>query len=79
MNNAARQIGNRASGLAMLVFGGILASTDSLILDSGAALFMMEGVGDLISGKHHYISANVLRYISRGRINLNYESEARAK
>jgi len=62
---------NRISGLAMLIFDGILTyNTNNNILDIGGAAFMIEGIGDLISGNHHHVSFNVLKYISRRNIDL---------
>ena len=67
------KIGNRVSGLGIMAFGGIVAfSTKDLLFDVGGSLFMLEGAGDLISGRHHYVSANILRYFSKGKINIRY-------
>ena len=35
-------LGNRVSGLAMLVFGAIMSTTDNVFLDIGAYAFMTE-------------------------------------
>ena len=57
----------------MLIFGGIISSTNSNLLDVGGAAFMVEGAGDLISGDHHYIMARALKCLSRGKIDITGE------
>ena len=66
------KIGNRISGLAMVVFGGILTSGDTALLYAGGAMFMAEGFSDLISGQHHYLSTSILRYFSRDKLNIDH-------
>ena len=52
-------IGNRVGGLAMGVFGMILSRGDSLFLDLGSMIFMLEGFSDMFTGNHHYLSSRV--------------------
>lgn len=51
MKEKTVRIGNRISGLAMITFGSIAMSTDNTALDVGGAIFLIEGLGDLISGE----------------------------
>ena len=72
MNEKTIRIGNRASGLAMLVFGGAIMSGGGPFIPAGA-LFATEGLGDLITGDHHYVSSKVIKYFSKGKIEIKYE------
>jgi hypothetical protein len=69
------RIGNRVSGLAMLTFGGIISfGTQGFgAEDIAGYMFIAEGLGDLISGDHHYVSSRIVKYISRGKIKINYD------
>ena len=69
------RIVNRISGLLMVVFGGISMSTDMPLLDVAGTMFLAEGVGDLISGRHHYISTGIIRYLSRGKLDIRYRGD----
>ena len=72
MNEKNVRIGNRISGLAMVVFGGAIMSGGGAFIPAGA-VFAIEGVGDLVSGDHHYVSSNVAGYLSKGKIKWEYQ------
>ena len=55
-------LGNRVAGLAKLVLGTVALSADSTLADVFGYLFIVDGFGDLVSGKHHYISSRVFRF-----------------
>lgn len=69
MNERTIKIGNRLSGLAMIAFGGIIMTSDAMQVPFviGGTAFMIEGMGDLITGDHHYVSVKVQEYIQRRR------------
>ncbi len=55
---------NRLFGGLEVVIGGIfLSSGGGPILYAGGTLFLTEGVGDIISGEHHYLGSRVVGYI----------------
>jgi len=53
-------------------FGGAIMSGGREFIPAGG-VFALEGLGDLISGDHHYVSSNVASYLSKGRINWVYQ------
>lgn len=74
------KVGNRISGLVMAVFGGIIAfNTDHIGLDIAGSLLVIEGAGDLISGRHHYLSTNLLRYFTGRKIDIRYFGDPKFK
>ncbi len=73
MNERTKKIGNRMSGLAMIAFGGIIVTADQLPFVIGGGMFMAEGVGDLIKGTHHYVSTRMIKYLSRGKFDIEYD------
>lgn len=79
MKEKTIRIGNRISGLLMITFGGIISSTNNVPLDAVATMFMCEGASDLISGDHHYASSRVIKYLSRGKLNITYDYNKYAK
>ena len=79
MEEKTRRKFNRLSGLSMMVFGGIIASAGSPLLITGGGIFLSEGIGDLISGDHHYVSSRVVKLVTRGKVNITYEGNRYAK
>ena len=76
MNERQIRIENRVSGLAMLIFGGIIGlgrgevdigSLGNILLTTGGALYATEGLSDLITGEHHYASSQIIKAISEIR------------
>jgi len=55
-------LGNRVAGLTKLLLGTVALSADSTLADVFGYLFMVDGFGDLVSGKHHYISSRIFRF-----------------
>ena len=53
-------LGNRAYGLGIALLGSYLTYKEPLAGIIGAPL-IIEGVGDLVSGKHHYISFRLFK------------------
>lgn len=72
MKEKTIRIGNRISGLAMIAFGGLVASSGVLFLIAGSSLFIAEGAGDLVTGDHHYVSSKLLKYFSNGKLDIKY-------
>lgn len=80
MNEQQIRIGNKVAGLGMIVFGGIIglargenniSNLNNLFLSAGGALFATEGLGDLITGQHHYVSSKITNYFIERR-NIRY-------
>ena len=57
----------------MIVFGGVLMMADEPSTYVAGGAFIVEGLGDLITGKHHYVSTNTIRYVTGGRIDIKYD------
>mgnify|MGYP001610624047 FL=1 len=57
------KIGNRISGLAMIAFGSIVSTGNMIPLYIGGGAFIAEGLGDFISGQHHYCSTKAYNFI----------------
>ena len=58
-------IGNRLAGAGMAFFGSSIMLTcniDSTPFNLAGWFLFAEGVGDLLSGKHHYISSRTIFY-----------------
>ena len=80
MEEKTIRFGDRMYGVALIAFGGLCAlTTDNLFLDVSGAIFATEGLGDLISGEHHYLSSRLINYISRGKININDKGDPYSK
>jgi len=54
-------LGNRVTGLGKLILGTVALSADNTLADV-SYLFIVDGFGDLVSGKHHYISSRIFRF-----------------
>jgi len=79
MDEKKRRIMNRIGGLAMGGIGWffIYATKDFGLEDIVGTLFILEGAGDLISGSHHYVTTNIIRYLSKGKIDIRYGKNAK--
>ncbi len=73
MDEKSRKLGNRLSGLAMLAFGGVIMTGDSLPFIFFGVAYMVEGSGDLIKGTHHYASTRIIKCLSRGGLDIEYD------
>ncbi len=69
LNEKQTRLGNRLSGLAMMVFGGITGTA----LPPIGALLIAEGTGDLIWGDHHYLSSSIISYATKGEVQIEYQ------
>lgn len=59
--NLFYNIGNRVYGATIVGFFGFMSSKiDNPILDCACYLAIAEGIGDLITGQHHYLSSKLL-------------------
>jgi hypothetical protein len=67
-NMTEREIrtGNRLYGLCLIAFSGIVASAGNVTLDLLAAPFVIEGIGDIITGDHHYLGSKLLKRLGIG-------------
>ncbi|MCX6748287.1 MAG: hypothetical protein NT076_01660 [Candidatus Pacearchaeota archaeon] len=65
MSRKNLKLGNRGYGLVAIALGGIFGSAGGLPFSIVGGLLVTEGVGDLISGEHHYLSVSAYEYISR--------------
>ena len=70
-----RRLEHRLGGLAMATFGGIVMTSGDPSLVIGGSLFLAEGLGDVISGDHHYISDTIISYLTRGKVNIEYAGD----
>ena len=76
MKKETFKIVSRVYGLSAIALGGMFLSIPELTTgDIMGTLFIAEGLGDLITGNHHYLSTRAIKYISGGKINIpsNYE------
>jgi len=49
----------------MIAFGGIMSSSGAIPLILAGGGFIAEGIGDAISGDHHYLTSKLLKSLSR--------------
>ncbi len=64
------RFGDRMYGLTLIAFGGGIALAtrlDNILLDAFGALFVTEGLGDLMTGQHHYLSSSFINPILEKR------------
>ncbi len=79
MNEQKNKSENRIGGLAAIIVGAgigisnhlLLKYAGNILLDIGGAMFVAEGTGDLITGKHHYVATKITNYINERR-NIKY-------
>lgn len=58
------RIGNRIAGGLASALGIIVAETDTSFGYIGATIMLAEGLGDLITGKHHYATTKLGRLVT---------------
>lgn len=78
MNEKQIRLANRIFGLFRTAFvGGLITSaylnresislSREIIAGEIGLTLIIDGVGDLITGQHHYLSSNIIKYISERR------------
>ena len=76
MKKETFKIVSRVYGLSAIALGGMFLSIPELTTgDIMGTLFIAEGLGDLITGNHHYLSIRAVKYLSRGKINIPSDYE----
>jgi hypothetical protein len=73
------RLGNRMYGLTAIVLGGLAISADNLFGEIVGTVMATEGAGDLVTGYHHFVSTNLLRLFSKGKIDIRYYGDPKFK
>ena len=72
---------NRLGGLALASLGGMsfAKGPESIPIIIIGGTLLIEGVGDIMTGDHHYVGSRALKFLSRGRINITYRGNKYTK
>ena len=72
MNKKIAKVSNRTTGLVRLIAGGIIIGGGGFFIPIGG-IFAIEGLGDFVTGDHHYVSSRVINYLSKRKIKIEYQ------